>query len=90
MWGLDEHLHPFDALVLGVCELDAGLRDEAAGVAMTVERVAVDLPVEVWFDVAANGVVTLRGAPPTQHVETTWMPTLHQLRLEVRAEVRGA
>ena len=90
MWGLDEHLHPFDALVLGVSDLDAGLRDEAAGVAMSVERVAVDLPVEVWVDVAADGTVTLNGAPPTQHVETTWMPTLHRLRLEVRAEAPPA
>ena len=85
MWSLDDHLHPFDTLVRGVSDLDAGLRDTAAGVAMAVERVVVDLPVEVWVDVGDDGRVTLRGAPPTQHVATTWMPTLHQLRLEVRA-----
>jgi hypothetical protein len=85
MWDVDAHLHPFDALVRCISDIDGTLRDEAAGVAMAVDTVAVALPVEVWVEVAGDGAVVLRGAPPTQHVETTWMPTLHQLRLEVRA-----
>ena len=78
---LDEFLHPFDDLFAGLADLDGALHDDVLGVAMHVERVLVDLPVELDVSVAEDGRVTMLSAPPTQHVETTWMPVLHRIRM---------
>lgn len=86
MWGLDEHLHPFESLFQALGELDARMSEPALGLAMHVERAAFDLPVELHVEVDEDGGVRMSGAPPTQQVRTTWMPVFHQLRLTVTSD----
>ena len=79
-------LQPFETVFAGIADLDAGLFDPSLGVGMYMERAAVDTPIEVDVLVDEDGGVTLVGAPPTQHVETTYMPVFHKIRLVVTAE----
>jgi hypothetical protein len=54
---------------------------------MTVDSVALDLPVELDAMHDAGVVSELGISPPTQLIETTVMPVFHRLRLTVaRAE----
>ena len=87
-WLADE-LRPFTALFSGVADLDADLADPATGLALRLERARLDLPVELHVEVDEGGAVRLLGAPPTQHVATTWMPVWHRMRLEVTADGDG-
>jgi 2,3-bisphosphoglycerate-dependent phosphoglycerate mutase len=46
----------------------------------------LDLPIELDVGVTDEGTVALAGAPPTQHVETTYMPVFHRISLSIRAD----
>lgn len=52
---------------------------------MEVERLDVDLPVEMDVTALADTVARVGVGPPTQWVETTVMPVFHRLRLTVEA-----
>ena len=84
----DEWLHPFARIFEGLADLDAHMADDdlGLGLAMHMERADLDLPVELDAEVAEDGAVSLTSAPPTQHVETTYMPVFHRLRLVVAVD----
>ena len=88
----DETTLPFDEALVSFGELMAAFgpdEDElvAADVSdagrMRVERVTLDLPVEIEVAVDEGGNVHLGSAPPTQHLATTVMPVLHRLRMRI-------
>lgn len=80
---VDEYLHPVARMFEGVSDLDARLTDERLGMAMLVEEMRLDLPIELGVVTHESGRVELASAPPTQHVQTTYMPVFHRLRLTV-------
>jgi hypothetical protein len=82
----DEYLHPFSRLFEGIADLDAALVDEEFGAAFLLDEAIVELPIELSIGVTDQGTVALATAPPTQHVETTYMPVFHQIRLSVRSD----
>lgn len=51
--------------------------------AMEVERLEVDLPMEVDVTALGDKVARIGIGPPTQWVETTVMPVFHRIRLVV-------
>jgi len=87
----DEMPPPFDQALVTFGDLVAGFGpDEEELFAdiedawrMYVERVTLDLPVELDVAVDAAGEVHLGSAPPTQHLATTIMPVLHRLRMRI-------
>jgi hypothetical protein len=81
---LDEELAPFAALFHGFGDIG-----EAFAGGMRPARVRVELPIEFYAEVDDDGGVRLIGAPPTQHVTTSWMPVWHRIALEVRADAGG-
>ncbi len=85
----DEYLHPFSTLCVGIADLDAELVDSDFGVAMRLERATLDLPIELDVRSGDDGRVEIISAPPTQHVETTYMPVFHRIRLTVTADERA-
>ena len=85
----DEFLHPFGRLFEGIADLDAHLAEPEAGVAFVLDRADVATPIEVDAIVGEDGAVTLTSAPPTQHVETTYMPVLHRVRMTVAVDALG-
>ena len=85
----EEYLHPVALLFEGFADLDGRLADDLLGVAMHVEEIKVDLPIELDAAAYEDGRVELVSAPPTQHVETTFMPVFHRLRLTVAPDGDG-
>ena len=87
----DDTPSPFDQALVSFAELVAGfspdedeLVSEVVGAGrMRVERVTLDLPVEIEVAVDAAGEIRLGSSPPTQHVATTIMPVLHRLRMRI-------
>jgi hypothetical protein len=87
----DEALVAFAELVGGfgpdqdgvVLDPEDGPRVAAAAGCLRVERIALDLPVEIEVAVHPGGQLRLGVAPPTQHIATTTMPVLHRLRLRL-------
>lgn len=85
----DDWLQPFATLCAGVADLDAGLSDPVLGVEMRMERAELDLPIELDVRADDRGVVTIASAPPTQQVETSYMPVFHRIRMTVTADERS-
>lgn len=85
---IDEAFVPVGELVPLLLPDLPDLVDEVAGVRSTVTGLEVETPVELDVVVDASGRVVLGGAPPLYHVETSWLPVLHQVRFTaVRGEV---
>lgn len=79
----DDILMPFADLVQELVAYNGYLEDPASGHAMTIERVKLNMPVEIRVTVDDDGTIRLKGSPPTQLTETTIMPVFHQLQMEV-------
>jgi hypothetical protein len=82
-------LQPFEAVFTGVADLDALLLDPEVGIGMRLGRAAIDTPIELDVLVDDEGGVSIVGAPPTQHIETTYMPVFHHIDLVVTADGDG-
>jgi hypothetical protein len=82
-------LQPFEAVFTGIADFDAGLLDPELGLGMRLERAAIDTPIELDVLVDDDGRVSIVAAPPTQHVETTYMPVFHHIDLVVTADGDG-
>ena len=51
-----------------------------------VTELRIELPVELEFGVSSNGKVHIEAGPPTQLIETTFMPVWHRLVLKLTAD----
>jgi hypothetical protein len=76
---------PVATLIECMADLDADLTDAATGLRMLVQRVEIDTPLELDVAVGDDDAVELVGGPPTQTIETTWMPVFHQVRVTIEA-----
>lgn len=85
---MDEAFLPLAELVPGLLPHLPLLVDEDAGVRAWVDALEVETPVELGIDVGPDGRVTLGGAPPLYHVETSELPVLHRVRLTAVREGR--
>lgn len=82
----DDILLPFTHFIQEMADYGEQLADPQTGLTMTVDEVKLKLPVEIRISVGDSGQVTLKGSPPTQRTETTFMPVFHQLSLRVTRE----
>jgi hypothetical protein len=53
---------------------------------MSLTRLIVEGPIELQSRVLPDGTVALEVAPPRQAMETTVMPVLHRIRIDVAAD----
>ena len=77
----DSTLGPVSELV----EACAGGFEATAGT-ISLTRLVVDAPIELQSRTHADGTVALEVAPPRQTMETTVMPVLHRIRINVVAD----
>jgi hypothetical protein len=82
-------LQPFEMVFAGVADLDPCLVAPGLEMGMRMERAAIDTPIELDVLVDEDGAVSIVGAPPTQHIETTYMPVFHQIDVVVTADGDG-
>ncbi len=62
--------------------LDLGLDTDGMTKAR-LKKLQLDMPIELQVRVAEDGSVMLGSGPPTQQIETSFMPVFHQLRVIV-------
>jgi hypothetical protein len=80
----DRSLHmPVSQLVGKLTDYPKFIADPQTGLAMTIEQLTVDMPIELKVIVNPDGTVNVKGSPPTQLVQTTVMPVFHHMRLKV-------
>ncbi|EWY41500.1 hypothetical protein N825_27685 [Skermanella stibiiresistens SB22] len=77
----DGALASFGDLAADLAVFAETLEDEEAGVAMSIDRMTIDLPVELEVRVGEDGRVALGSEPPTQYTDTSVMPVFHRLRI---------
>ncbi|MEM9276381.1 MAG: hypothetical protein AAGA80_26030 [Cyanobacteria bacterium P01_F01_bin.143] len=80
---VDSLQQPFAELIHDLVNYGMHIEDENSGLAIAVEDVSLDMPVEIGVTVDDEGKVTLHGSPPTQLTETTTLPVFHQMKLKV-------
>lgn len=76
-----EYLRPVSAFITALADLDGLLSDPTYS--LRVDHLRLDLPVELAVAVEIDGSLRLSAGPPTQHLETTTMPAVHHIRMEV-------
>ncbi len=82
----NEILIPFADMVQQLVDYGEPLEDPLSERTMAIERVKVDLPVEINVLVDDDGQASLKSNAPTQNTETTIMPVFHRLKLTVELD----
>lgn len=81
-----DFLAPVAELVNGFTDFQEQIADHDQGMACSVTKIAVEVPVEIHIEVDDGGGVALVSAPPTQQIETSIFPVLHTMRLVLVAD----
>jgi hypothetical protein len=81
----DSLKRPLGDLVLWFCESARVDQDEFTG-RPPVTSMALDLPVELAVEHAADGSVRVLASPPTQRVATTFLPVFHRFAVRIERE----
>lgn len=82
----DEILIPFAEMVQQLVDYGEPLEDPLADQAMMIEKVKVEMPVEIKVLVDDAGQASLKSNAPTQSTETTIMPVFHWLKLTIELD----
>ncbi|MDJ0590877.1 MAG: hypothetical protein QNJ72_12910 [Pleurocapsa sp. MO_226.B13] len=82
----DEILIPFADMVQQLVDYGEPLEDPVADRTMAIEKVKVEMPVEIKVSVDDDGQASLKSNAPTQSTETTIMPVFHRLKLTVELD----
>ncbi|MGD8859537.1 MAG: hypothetical protein PVI30_05955 [Myxococcales bacterium] len=80
---------PLSELVDALSTIEPVVGSPAEGVEFRIERMQLGLPVELAVQVGPEGEVSFRTSPPSQQIETTVFPVLHQLRLSLTVDEEG-
>lgn len=80
---LDQRLLPIADMMVMLGEVDGMVQDEAWGMGMSIESVEIDLPIELDIMTDDQGKLVLGSAPPTQTVETSFMPVFHRVKVGI-------
>ena len=78
---LDEAFLPWADFIEASSDVEGAVADPGKGVAMTVERAEINMPVELDIVVDDDGRVEIGAIPPLYYVETSVMPVFHQVTL---------
>lgn len=81
----DSPLAALEQVVTACADLEQ-VAAHAAEDALRLDRVVVDMPLELQTRTAQSGEVTLETSPPRQALATTVMPVLHRIRLVVEVD----
>lgn len=72
-------LIPFGDFLAGLVALDPQVGDDQ--MTLWVERMNLELPVELGIGWDERGQLAVEASPPTQHLATSVLPVFHQLRV---------
>jgi hypothetical protein len=84
---LDEAMMPLNNFVEQITEIDGYVKDKEKGINMHINRITVQMPVEMDIIVGENGEVTIGSSPPLYYVETTILPVFHNITITSEAKM---
>ncbi|MFZ6012343.1 MAG: hypothetical protein ACOYXT_18515 [Bacteroidota bacterium] len=81
---IDPKLVPIAEMITSLSELEGAVEDEGWGLKMSIEEIEIEMPME--FDIMTDdlGNLVLGSAPPTQTIETSYMPVFHKVKLGIK------
>jgi hypothetical protein len=50
---------------------------------MSIERIILDMPFELEVKTDSSGDIVLGSCPPTQKIETSFMPVFHRIKMNI-------
>lgn len=80
---IDESLGPFSLIFELMTSIGERTSEEEFDNPVVVSEMTVSLPVEVEVHIDDDGGMTLGSAPPTQKIETTFMPVFQNVRVTI-------
>ncbi len=78
---IDESFLPMNEVVETLGDIQGRITDWQEGVQMDIDKVELDLPIQLEILVDENNEVLIGGTPPLYYVETSFMPVFHQISL---------
>lgn len=78
-------LDPLPPLGRFIADLMA-LEPDAAEQGAMIERLTVEMPIEIDLLAGGDAVLACGASPPTQRIETSILPIFHRLRVTLAAE----
>jgi hypothetical protein len=80
---IDQRLLPIAEVIYALSEIDGAVGEEGWG-KMMVDEIEIDMPMELDIMTDDNGHIVLGGSPPTQTIETSFMPVFHRVKLGIK------
>lgn len=80
---IDEAMLEIGDFVSQMSDIDGYLTSEEAEFALEMEKVDLDMPLQLDIRVAEDGRVNIGSSPPLYYVETTIMPVFHQIQISI-------
>lgn len=78
---MDHALFPVGQLLVNISEIQGELKDDISS--MSIESLKIEMPFELDVRIDANGRLVLGGSPPTQQLETSFMPVFHKMKVNI-------
>lgn len=83
---LDEASLPFSDYLKGLTNFEEyKLADAENGVSMSIEKIEIETPCELDIRFDEYGKMVIGTTPPIYYVETSIMPTFHQMKITIAA-----
>ena len=83
---IDEAMLEMREFLFQMTDVDGYLPDMETNTAMQLEQVDLSMPVQLDFNVRADGSILLGASPPLYYAETTFLPVFHQLTINIKIE----
>jgi hypothetical protein len=83
---IDEAMMTIEEMVNELLEPIETIVDDDNGVSMGIEKIEIDMPVQLDVVVDENGKVQIGTTPPLYKIETSFMPVFHQLRFSFESQ----
>ena len=80
---IDEKLEPLSFMMEAFSAITEAAPEEDFWDVMKVGQMKFDFPVEVDVHVDDEGGITLGSAPPTQYIETSFMPVMQNVQITI-------
>lgn len=82
-------LVPIAEMIHSLTDYEKQRFDPETGQLLTVDKITVEIPIELRVSEGETGRVTIEGSAPSQRTETTVLPIFHHLQLRIVKDPHG-
>lgn len=78
---IDKALLPVNELIMALGDIQGEIKNEFCE--MSIESIKIEMPFEMDIRNDTDDNIVLSSSPPTQKIETTFMPVFHKIKLNI-------